>query len=611
MTPMYFLFPLWMLLQAAGLPQGAQPAQTAQAANNAKPGIVRGHVYASDTGLAVKHADVSLRPTGRFQPQEVSTDTQGGFQFLNVDPGAYTLSCNKSGFVGSSYGAKNANQPPTTFRVGDSQELKDIDCRMPHGGAITGIITNDEGEPVIYATVQVMQKTYRRGQVQLQARGSAATTDDRGRYRIFELSPGRYYVQATRRGAGPSATRDAAYAAVIYPSASRLQDAQALTLAAGGEVSGIDMVLRSVPTYTVSGKVIDLVAGHAVGAGNISALPDDFFMGGGGGFGSGTIKPDGTFQLKGLTPGHYRLQVMGFGEGGGRGGRGGFGGPGGQGQAGGQGGAAPAPPRIFTKAIDIGTQNITDLVIAIGPGATIKGKVQADGGALPANMRVNMTPRSEAGAAGFRGAGGTSSAQVADDGTFEIPEVQTGSYDLVFNSRGGAPGGQGGANAFFTGGGGPQNITSGFFLSAVTSGGQDVLESGIVVPEGGTILQVAATIDFRSSTITGRALNEDGDPMAGVPVVLVSSDAKKRTIDRYFKTTFADSNGNYSFSAVIPGSYLMVLWPESDPYTVQDPDVMTQLEKQAVRVSVERASSTTQDLKMTSEIRVIAQTFAQ
>ena len=102
-----------------------------------------------------------------------------------------------------------------------------------------------------------------------------------------------------------------------------------------------------------------------------------------------------------------------------------------------------------------------------------------------------------------------------------------------------------------------------------------------------------------------------GDPMGGVPVVLVSADPKKRLIDRYFKTTFADTNGNYSISGVIPGSYLAVVWPESDPSQVQDPDLLTQLEKHATRVSVERGGTASQDLKMTAAIRVIAQTFAQ
>jgi hypothetical protein len=55
----------------------------------------------------------------------------------------------------------------------------------------------------------------------------------------------------------------------------------------------------------------------------------------------------------------------------------------------------------------------------------------------------------------------------------------------------------------------------------------------------------------------------------------------------------------------------MVLWPESDPYQVQDPDLLLQLEKHATSISVERGGTASQDLKLTSQIKVIAQTFAQ
>src|SRR5207247_545532 len=103
----------------------------------------------------------------------------------------------------------------------------------------------------------------------------------------------------------------------------------------------------------------------------------------------------------------------------------------------------------------------------------------------------------------------------------------------------------------------------------------------------------------------------NGDAMTGVPVVLISADPKKRLLDRYFKTSTSDATGNYRFNGVIPGSYLMLIWPESDAAQVQDPDLMLQLEKHATRVSVERAATATQDLKLTPEIRVIAQTFAQ
>jgi hypothetical protein len=603
---MLLLISLWSLLAIGQLPvaapppppppqQGA-PQSSSAATSTPKPGTVHGHVYAADTGAGVKHADVTLLPSGRFQPQQGNTDAQGGFEFRNVDPGDYTLSCSKSGFVGASYGAKSSNAPAAKITVRDSQDLKDIDCRMQKGGVITGVVTNDEGDPVVFGQVQVMVKTYRRGQPTLTA-GKSASTDDRGRYRIFDLSPGRYYVQASRPGSGPTNSRDTAYTKVIYPGASRLQDAEAVQLLPGAEVGGIDMVLRIVSTYSITGKVVDMQSGRALAGGNVNAMAEDFMMNGGGG--GAQIKQDGTFQVKGLLPGRYRLTVSaGFG------GRGGFGGdpgggPGGRGGPGGGGG-----PRPFTKEVELSASNIDNLTITITPGSTVKGKLEATGGAVPDNSRVSLTPRSDN--VGFRGPGMVGQAQVNPDGTFEIADVQPGTYDLAVMNRGGmgAPGGFGGFNA-------PPTTSSGFFLSALSSGGSDVLDSGIVVPEGGASVQIAATIDFSSASVTGHALTEDGGPMGGVPVVLVSSDPKKRLIDRYFKTTFADINGNYSISSVIPGSYIALVWPGTDPYQVQDPDLLTQLEQHATRISVERGGTASQDLKLTSAITVIAQAFAQ
>src|SRR5579871_375598 len=616
-----FLMPAFAQQQAqqASPPQQGAKSQASQAGQSSTtpgqtpatpaapttPGVVRGHVYGNDTGAGLKRADVTLQATGRFQPQGTTSDAQGGFEFRNVEPGDYTLSCSKTGYVGSSYGARSSNAPPARITVKDGQEVRDIDCRMQRGGVITGVVTNDEGEPVVYANVQVMIKTYRRGHPTLQASAGNGNTDDRGRYRIFGLSPGRYYVQASRRGSGPTNSRETAYGNVIYPTATRLQDAQAIQLLPGAEMGGIDMVLRTLSTFSISGRVMDSQSGRMLSSGNINAMAEDFMMMGGGNSGS-QIKQDGSFQLKGLLPGHYRLTIQqGFGGPGGFGpaGRGGPGGPNAQGRGG------QAAPRPFTKEVELQSSNIDNLTIVITPGSTIRGKLEAEGGAVPDNSRVTLTPRNDQ--VGFRGPGMTGQAQVNPDGTFEIADVQPGTYDLQVLSRVGN--GSPAANINYGGGLnlGGGNGNGGFFLSALSAGGSDILDTGIVVPEGGAAVQIAATIDFASGTVTGHALNEDGNPMGGVPVVLISSDPKKRLMDRYFKSTFADSSGNYTLKGVIPGSYIAVVWPESDPYQVQDPDLLTQLEKHATRVSVDRGGTASQDLKLTSEIRVIAQTFAQ
>ena len=62
-------------------------------------------------------------------------------------------------------------------------------------GSIAGTISDEEGEPVAGVSVQAMSKVFNQGKSALQARGSAKT-DDRGNYRLYDLPPGRYYVQA-------------------------------------------------------------------------------------------------------------------------------------------------------------------------------------------------------------------------------------------------------------------------------------------------------------------------------------------------------------------------------------------------------------------------------
>src|SRR5436309_463579 len=98
---------LFLLLQAA------QPAQTPQTAQNAgqtdqPKATLRGHVYALDTGAPLKRAQLTLRGTQRMNdPQGAPSDAQGAFEIKNVEPGTYTLSCSKTGFVSGAYGQKD------------------------------------------------------------------------------------------------------------------------------------------------------------------------------------------------------------------------------------------------------------------------------------------------------------------------------------------------------------------------------------------------------------------------------------------------------------------------------------------------------------------------
>lgn len=561
--------------------QNTQQQQQNPAQAEVPKATLRGRVYAQDTGAPLKRAQLSLRSQGGPQsdPFTAITDAQGAYELKNVPAGNYTLYCSRSGFVSVTYGQKSPNQPPVPLTVQPGQELKGLDFRLIRGGVISGTVLDEDGEPLSNVQVQTLVTQYTRGQSRLMPRGSASS-DDRGQFRIFNLPPGRYYVQAIFRSFGD---QPASFAPIFFPNALTPKDAQRIEVPRGGEVPRVDFHMRSVPTYSVSGKVIDLETGEPVKEGTINVTPMDAITGGFGysigGFGYGQLRPDGTFRVRGLLSGRHRLLVMRPER---------------------SGSGTYTSSRAVVKTIELGAADLENVVVTVGPGVTVRGRIIADGGTIsPEGLRVNLSPKTD-GTFGPTFGGGSTIAK--NDLTFEIPNVQPGEYTLsVFSSRMG----------FTTAPGLGMAQNTGFYLREVRAGGENVVEKGLAVPEGAPVPDLELVLDFSGGSLTGRTLSDAGEPISGVQIALVSADREKRTSDRYFRTGTADQNGNYTLRALIPGDYLLVVWPESDVGRILDPDLFVQLEKHAVRVRVEKSATTNQDVKLTSDIKTIAQNFAQ
>ena len=557
---MYLAALLFLLLQAAQTT--TPPAQTEQ-----PKATLRGRVFTLDTGAPIKRAQVTLRGSQRQNdPQGAATDAQGAFEFKNVDPGTYTISCSKTGFVTASYGQKDPSRPGTPITVAVGQEIKDLTIRLMRGGVISGVISDEDGEPVANVNVQAMVRVYRRGQSQVTGRGSAST-DDRGQYRIFNLPPGRYFIQAQQRSNfNPNATEEAVgYAPIFYPNALSYQDAQRVDVANGAEVPRVDLIMRSVPTYSISGKVIDGASGKPLAEGFVAFIGGDIMtlrIGGA----NGMIRPDGAFRLSGLLPGKGRLLIV----------------------VPARGNTMSTAP--FTKAVEIGAANITDMQVVITPGVAVRGRIVAEGGTPPDNMRVTLVVKSEGGQIPFGGGSGV----VNKDLTFEVDNIQPGDYEIDII---GSP---------FTAGTAPAP----YYVREVRKGSENVLEKGLTVGEA-PVGDVEVILDFQPGTVAGRATDEDGNAVTGTTVVLLSTDPKKRGQERYFKTGNVDQTGNFKVTGVIPGDYLALLWPASDASPLQDPDLFGPLQKHAVSVSVDKGATANQDLKVVTEVKTVAQNSGQ
>jgi protocatechuate 3,4-dioxygenase beta subunit len=555
----YVSFLLWALLgfqvqQLQPVPPygGADSSQTGQ-----KPCTVRGKVLASDTGAPVMRAQITLRRNGSgSSAYSTSTDSSGQYEILNIDPGNYTAAASKSGFL-------NASLRRGAIVLTNGQEVKDADFLMLRSGAITGTIVDDHDEPIPNVNVQAMMKTYYSGRMQLQARGVSMPTDDRGHYRIHDLPVGRYYVQATKRnGADPSVH----YATVLYPGVSRIADAQALKLTGGEEVSSIRLQMHESAVFQVSGRVMDLTTGQPAAGAFVNIGPEDYTAGGSAV--NTTAGPDGTFRLTEVTPGSYRL-------------------------ASNMRTANAAQNITAVRIVQVSDRDISNLTITLGPGATIKGRVTAVGADAPSVVRVQLLGRSSNGSTT-----GGQMATTRPDGSFEIPNVQSGNYEATaFAQAFNNPSGMGQAY---------------FFTSAVNVGNQDVTDSGFTVPEEASSLEVNITLDARSGGITGTTFDADNNPLPNATIALVSADPKKRDSMRYFNRSRSDAKGSFHINAIIPGDYLMVLWPgEGDPGMMADPDVMDALEKFCVRVSVAPSATANQDLRLNSDVQTIVRSLAQ
>lgn len=529
---------LWLVWQAVS---GVANTTPAVAASEQRPATIRGRVI-SENGVAVRSAVVTAR--AKNSPRKTATAESGEdgfFTIANIEPDTYALECTKVGFLTTGYRGKETDA--MGFLTIQSDQSLEIQCRLQNGAVIAGEVSNASAEPIGGATVKAMKKQYAGGRPSLRSVG-VGQTDDHGRFRIYDLPSGRYYLFA-----GSSGMNRLSYSDTYYPAAVTVAGAQVVEIAAGREVDGIAIKMQQLSTHAVEGLVVDLRSATPAKNVVLTATTEDF---GGEPAAFSVTRSDGTFHLGGLAPGRYILAVT-------------------------YTSSASAFQRL-TTSLEVGSEDIKDFRIGIGAEARIKGKLRAEGNALPGGLSVSLRPRVP-----FP-MGHEDQAPVEVDGTFEFTGIQTGNYDLVVRREEGA-----------------QTKPPPYFLSSVVLGGQDVTDTGIPVPVGGD-LDVSAILDFRGGAIQGVALDLDQKPFPGVIVVLASADSAKLRLERYFRYTRSDPNGVFNLTGVVPGDYCLAIWPADEAGSLQDPDMFAVVRSHMTSVSIRESEKTTQNVKLASEV---------
>lgn len=227
-------------------------------------GSIQGHVLDAGSGQPVKEATVVTIPAAGGRRAETQTDAAGAYRFLDIEAGQYKVSVSKAGYDRNPFLVGRSSYS-RVLTLGAGQQLKAVDFSLNRAGVITGSVRGPDDQPVMGAQVSALTALELTGRRWVSPAGVSVRTDDRGQFRLFDLSQGRYYVKVLGPSqpvvfrAGGEVTKapktDADFLSTYYPGVDTLSQAVPVAVTPGRETPGIDLRLLTGPLFAVSGRV--------------------------------------------------------------------------------------------------------------------------------------------------------------------------------------------------------------------------------------------------------------------------------------------------------------------------------------------------------------------
>jgi hypothetical protein len=521
------------------------PAQTPSA--NQQRGSVAGTVLTL-AGEPLKSATLTLRgqapPNTSTTPPSpglayaASSDAAGNFSFGDLEPGRYTLSSERAGYLRANYTA-GSNGPIAVLDLTSGQTLTGIAVKMTPQAVISGKVTDENGDPYPNANVQLARWAYVGGQRRLQPSNGAATNAE-GVFSIGNLPAGSYYITAMAQFTGQ---RDAIergiqeiYVTTYYPGATDPSGAIAVQVAAGAVVRGAEIRMRKARAFRVRGKLAGAAAESVTLNTSLRLIPKDGLNLGPQPF--ATVR-NGTFDFERVLPGVYILEATQVRNG---------------------------PGGMARQVVTVGNADVDDVVLSLTPGAEITGTVSTEGPA-PAQPQQQPQPGTPAGinarpAVVLNADNGGNRGQINDDGTFAIHNIMPASYRVLV-----------------------QPVPPGTYIKSIRFGSQDLLKTPLDLTSGssGTLNVVLSP---NAGDIGGIVHGADGMPLASVTVSLWTPGVPVDGAADFTRTASTDVNGQFKFASLPPGDYRVAAWEQIDPGLGTVPEFRIKFESKAAAIKL-------------------------
>ncbi len=524
----------------------ARPAGTAS---------VEGVVMKLGTNEPIAGADLELTlqqesATSTTPPYTAVSGADGKFAFRNIAAGTYKLVAARIGgnFTPFEYGQHGTLGRGVLFPLGNGEAKKDIRMDMAPVGSINGRILDGDNRPVGHASVMAMTPIYRNGE-RIVTIVAVVHSDDHGEFRLFSLTPGRYYVAArledlarrtaalgyyppgrilvSDRAESPVVTRrtlptgevvEETYQLVYYGGGTNPDLSAPIEVRPGAAVAGIDISVYQgkILSRHIRGKIA--VSGGAsipVGA-RILAVPQRYASDMP--VPTGMADAAGVFDLAGAVPGKYYLTAL-----------------------------VPADPNIRTtpppqpqfgfSVIEVGEKDLEGVSVSTSTGYPVSGKLSIENKAEsdPDVAKLRFEIAHEPNILGFPQL--NSNPKFSPNGEFTLATVAGGDYTVQIT---GLP-----ANGY---------------AKSVRLGTRDLLLETLHV-DVQQLGRIEAVVGTDASTLTGHVVDERQDAAVNVKVVLVPDAPLRRRWDLY-KSTSTDPSGNFTIKTVPPGGYKVLAWED-------------------------------------------------
>jgi Carboxypeptidase regulatory-like domain len=264
---------------------------------------IAGRVLHAVTGEPAARALVKVNggPPGR----RMLTDAGGRFRFSGVNAGYYSVVVTKPQFEEIWTEIAGADW----FNLGPSRE--DLELRLSPLASIVGTVVDGDGAPLRGVSIQAWDSRIVWGRRET-TNVRSVSTDDRGRYRLWNLRPGRYYVKAAGRsgetrlylgGRTPTFDSRECFEPAYFGGAPSISSATPLTIKAGQSVQA-DFRLPMQGAFKIRGSLTNFGRYRTINLELLSGVED--VTANRVAFNSS----QGRFEIQDVVPGTYRLRAI-------------------------------------------------------------------------------------------------------------------------------------------------------------------------------------------------------------------------------------------------------------------------------------------------------------